>query len=59
MGDFDEIETDNLIRTMCDLVRESRQLANRSDEVVAKYERLHTELERRAGLTFAATAGTC
>jgi hypothetical protein len=57
MGDFDEIETDILIRVMCDLVTESRQLAKRNDAVVAEYERLRDELERRGGLTFAAAVG--
>lgn len=49
-----EIETDTLIKTMCDLVAESRRLAKRSDVVVAEYERLRNELESRGGLTFAA-----
>ena len=52
-----EIETDTLIRTMCDLVAESRRLAKRSDVVVAEYERLRNELERRGGITFAAAVG--
>jgi len=39
---------------MCDLVAESLRFAKRSDVVVAEYERLRNELERRGGLTFAA-----
>lgn len=57
MGDFDEIKTDILITRMCDLVAESRRLAQRGDAVVAEYERLRDELERRGGLTFAAAVG--
>ena len=57
MEHLHEIETDTLIKTMCELVAESRRLAKRSDVVVAEYERLRDELERRGGLTFASGVG--
>jgi hypothetical protein len=58
MSDFNEIQTEDLIKRMCELVSESRRLAKRNDEVVAEYERLHKELERRKGrLSFAASVG--
>ena len=58
MSDFKEVQTEDLIKTLCDLVSESRRLAKRNDEVVEEYERLHKELEKREGrLTFAASVG--
>lgn len=63
MSDFNEIQTEDLIKTMCDLVSESRRLAARHDEVVAQYEQLRKELERRGDVlskaAIAGRGGTC